>query len=107
MGGLREIGAGGEGGGAEQLLRDYIAEDSPENAYRFIERLFDAAEPLADQPKMGRHVPEAERQDMRELLYKDYRIIYRIKPEQVDILTVIHGSRDLKRLKMKPWDAKE
>ena len=57
-------------------IRDYIAEDSTEKAYRFIERLFDAAEPLADQPKMGRHVPEAERQDIRELLYKDYRIIY-------------------------------
>ncbi|MGD8595151.1 MAG: type II toxin-antitoxin system RelE/ParE family toxin [Gammaproteobacteria bacterium] len=54
---------------------------------------------------MGRHVPEAERQDVRELLYKDYRIIYRIKPEQVDILTVIHGSRDLKRLKTKPWNS--
>jgi len=32
-------------------IRDYIAEDSPENAYRFIERLFDAAEPLTDQPR--------------------------------------------------------
>ena len=28
-------------------IRDYIAEDSPENAYRFIERLFDAAEPAS------------------------------------------------------------
>lgn len=88
-------------------IRDYITEDSPESAYRFIERLFDAAEPLANQPQMGRHVPEAERQDVRELLYKDYRIIYRIKPKQVDILTVVHGSRDLKRLKTKPWDTKE
>lgn len=87
-------------------IRDYIAEDSPENAYRFIERLFDAAEKLTDFPERGRHVPEAERHDVRELLYKDYRIIYRIKSEQVDILTVVHGSRELKRLKTKPWDVK-
>lgn len=87
-------------------IRDYIAEDSPENAYRFIERLFDAAEPLTEQPKMGRQVPEAERQDIRELLYEDYRIIYLVKPKQVDILTVVHGSRNLERLKTKPWDIK-
>ncbi|MFV2055663.1 MAG: type II toxin-antitoxin system RelE/ParE family toxin [Thiohalomonadales bacterium] len=87
-------------------IRDYIAEDSPENAYRFIERLFDAAEPLVEQPKMGRQVPEAERQDVRELLYKDYRIIYLVKTEQVDILTVVHGSRNLNLLKTMPWDTK-
>lgn len=85
-------------------IRDYIAEDSTENAYRFIERLFDAAAKLTDFPKRGRHVPEAERSDVRELLYNEYRIIYRIKPEKVDILTVLHGSRDLKRLRTKPWD---
>ena len=87
-------------------IRDYIAEDSPENAYRFIEHLFEAAEPLTNQPNMGRHVPEAERPDVRELLYKDYRIIYRIKTDQIDILTVIHGNRELERLKTKPWNAK-
>jgi addiction module RelE/StbE family toxin len=85
-------------------IRDYIAEDSTENAYRFIERLFDAAAQLTDFPERGRHAPEAERSDVRELLYNDYRIIYRIKPEKVDILTVLHDSRDLKRLRTKPWD---
>lgn len=87
-------------------IRDYIAEDSAENAYRFIERLFDAAEQLTNFPERGRHVPEAERGDVRELLYEDYRIIYRLKPEQADILTVLHGSRDLKRLETKPWEVK-
>ena len=87
-------------------IRDYIAEDSTENAYRFTERLFDAAAQLTDFPERGRYVPEAEHDDVRELLYKDYRIIYRVKPEQVDILTVLHGSRDLKRLNTKPWEVK-
>lgn len=48
--------------GAQTNLRelyDYIAEDSPQNAERFITRLFDAIDHLADQPKMGRRVPEA------------------------------------------------
>ena len=87
-------------------IRDYIAEDSPENAHRFIERLFDAAEQLTDLPERGRQVPEAKREDVRELIFQSYRIIYRLKPQQVDILTVIHGSRDLNRLAVKPWDAK-
>jgi len=87
-------------------IRDYIAEDSMENAYRFIERLFDAAEQLSDFPERGRHVPETKRDDVRELLFRDYRIIYRIKTKQVDILTVLHGSRDLKRLETKPWEVK-
>ncbi len=42
-------------------IRDYIAEDSPENAYRFIEHRFEAAESLTDQPKMGRQVTQARR----------------------------------------------
>jgi toxin ParE1/3/4 len=88
-------------------IQQYIAADSPENANRFIGRLFDTAEPLADQPKMGRQVPEVDdRDDVRELIFQDYRIIYRIKTQQVDILTVIHGSRDLQRLKVKPWEVK-
>jgi toxin ParE1/3/4 len=89
-----------------RAIRDYIAEDSPENARRFIQQLFDAAEQLADLPERGRHVPEAKRQDIRELLYKDYRIIYRIKSDQIDILAIVHGSRDLTLHTIKPWDKK-
>ena len=50
---------------------------------------------------MGRQVPEVGHHDIRELLYNDYRIIYRPKPKQVDILAVVHGSRDFTRIKMK------
>jgi len=54
----------------------------------------------------GRQVPEAKREDVRELVFQSNHIIYRLKPQQVGILTVIHGSRDLNRLALKPWDAK-
>jgi plasmid stabilization system protein ParE len=54
---------------------------------------------------MGRPVPEAEgREDVRELIYQGYRIIYLTQPKQVFIVTIIHGSRDLEGQENKPWD---
>lgn len=50
-------------------------------------------------------MPEAEdRVDVRELIFQNYRVIYLIEVEQVYILTVIHGSRDLAGQDKKPWD---
>lgn len=86
-------------------IRDYIAKDSPYYARRFIERIFDTAAKLKDHPKMGRPVPEADRDDVRELIYQGYRIIYRILPERVQVLTVLHGSRNLAAQDVKPWEA--
>jgi plasmid stabilization system protein ParE len=51
---------------------------------------------LADFPKIGRTVPEAAgREDVRELIFQGYRIIYLTQPKRVFIVTIIHGSRDL------------
>jgi plasmid stabilization system protein ParE len=38
-------------------------------------------------------VPEYASDEIRELIEKPYRIIYRIKEDQIDVLSVIHGSR--------------
>ena len=38
-------------------------------------------------------MPEYDADDIRELIEKPYRIIYRIKPDQIDVLAVIHGAR--------------
>jgi plasmid stabilization system protein ParE len=40
-------------------------------------------------------VPEYEAEYIREIIEKPYRIIYRIKPEQIDVLAVIHGAQVL------------
>lgn len=86
-------------------LRTYIAQDSLYYARRFIEKILKAAETLTQHPQIGRKVPEAEdREDIRELLFQNYRIIYRIKTDRIYIVTVIHGSRDLTQQEKKPWD---
>jgi len=53
---------------------------------------------------MGRPVPEADRDDVRELIYQGYRIIYRTLPGRIQVVTVIHGSRNLAAKEFKSWD---
>jgi toxin ParE1/3/4 len=65
-------------------LKAYIAKDSPYYARRFTERIVTSVERLAAFPKLGRRVPEAEGcDDVRELSYQGYRIIYLIRPKSV------------------------
>jgi plasmid stabilization system protein ParE len=45
---------------------------------------------------MGRGVPEIDRHDIREVIVQNYRIIYRLLPDEVEILTVHHGARPLR-----------
>jgi plasmid stabilization system protein ParE len=87
-----------------QSIRDYIAKDSLFYAERFVARIVEAAETLPHHPRIGRVVPEAEDDAIRELLFQNYRIIYQTAPDRILILTVIHGGRDLSRLEQKPWD---
>jgi len=86
-------------------LKAYIAKDSPYYSRRFTERVIASVEKLEEFPKIGRPVPEAEgRDDVRELIYQGYRIIYLTKPDRVFIVTIMHGSRDLAGNEVKPWD---
>lgn len=60
---------------------------------------------MQDHPEIDRRVPEAEeREDVRELIFRSYRVIYLLGSEYVYILTVIHGSRDLAGDETKPWE---
>lgn len=85
-------------------LHDYIARDSERYARQFIGRILEAVEQLEELPESGRKVPEALEENIRELLFRSYRIIYRVEPRRVRILTVLHGSRDLRQADPKPWE---
>ena len=85
-------------------LHAYIARDSEMYAIGFVERIILAVEQVADHPRVGRVVPEKNDENVRELLYQNYRIIYRVKSDQMEVLTVIHGARDLAALKPAPWE---
>jgi toxin ParE1/3/4 len=51
-------------------------------------------EELRGFPNLGRSVPEADREDIREIIFQGYRVIYQITADHLLVLTVIHGSRD-------------
>jgi addiction module RelE/StbE family toxin len=89
-----------------QGIHDYIARDQPFYAVRFIERIVVTAERLRDFPELGRQVPETDKSDVRELIFQGYRIIYRHRSgsERIQVLTVVHGSRDLAHGTSKPWE---
>jgi len=87
-----------------ESIRDYIRRDSEYYASRFIEKIIEAVEALKNFPKMGRSVPEAEEESIREVLLHNYRIIYRVETDRILVLTIIHGARDLSQRRSKPWD---
>ncbi len=58
-----------------------------------VDKIARRSEQITDQPLSGRKVPEYQTDDIRELIEKPYRIIYRIKADQIDVVAVIHGAR--------------
>lgn len=77
-------------------IEDYIAADDPDAAARFVDALIDVGEGLADSPLRGRSVPELPSSGLREVVFRRYRIVYRVRPKQIDILTVFEGHRLLR-----------
>ena len=74
-------------------------------ARRFIERMLAAIDHLRIFPNMGRLVPEAGyREDVRELIYQGYRIMYLVRPDQLFMIAIIHGSRNLAGWTDRPWE---
>ncbi len=76
---------------------DYIARDSKKYAYYQTRSIKEKTKQLKKNSSIGRIVPELEREDVRELLDGNYRIIYRIKSSsRIDIISIFHSARILK-----------
>ena len=59
-------------------IADYIARDKPSAAENWINTVFSKVKQLASTPEIGRIVPEINDSRFRELIYGNYRIIYRV-----------------------------
>ncbi len=82
-----------------QHIHDYIAQDSPRNALRFLDRLEEQCLRLADQPRMGVSRPEFGPEHRSFVMPGTrYLIIYRTITDGVEIVHVRHGSQNLRRL---------
>jgi plasmid stabilization system protein ParE len=78
-------------------IHTYLAQSSTEYALRVIDRLTRRSQQIGQFPESGRIVPEAALPQIREVLEGPYRIMYHIKPDQIDIIAVIHGAQQT------PW----
>jgi toxin ParE1/3/4 len=78
-----------------QEIEDFISQDAPERAADFVAKLIERGDSVAPFPNAGRVVPELGSNAIREVLEGSYRIVYRIAPERIEILTVFEGHRHL------------
>lgn len=80
---------------------EFIAKDSRPHARLFVIGASEAADRIAEFPRSGRMVPELGDPAVREIMLGSYRIVYRLKSKQAEILTVHHGARLLNPDKLK------
>ena len=84
--------------GALQDLTDigrFVAGDDPSAARRLTARLKTRATRASRFPYAGRVVPEFGREDIREFVEGNYRIVYRVLKRHIHILTVFEGHRQM------------
>ena len=73
-----------------QEIADYIASDNISAASQWIDTVFGKTDSLQKNPELGRIVPEIGKEDIRELIFGNYRIIYLVTRLQISVLTVRH-----------------
>ena len=92
---------------AEIDLQDlilFVCADGSVAGEVFIRALLEKIELLADFPQMGRVLPEHPASGYRELVHRDYRLIYRFAPSQagIEMIRIWHGARGTPELFEKP-----
>lgn len=81
--------------GALRDVKTYIARDSAVYAQNVVDGILRRTRRLKLFPYSGGVVQEYGRDDLREIIFGNYRIIYRVKPRVIEVVAVIHGARQL------------
>ena len=74
-------------------IRDHIAADSTRYARIVAERIVSSVDRLSTFPLSGRVVPELADPMLREVINAPYRIVYRVRDDVLEILTVVHAAQ--------------
>jgi toxin ParE1/3/4 len=74
-------------------IEDHVASFNPAAAERMVERLLRATRSLERFARRGRALPEAPEREYRELIVGSFRIVYRIRGDVVEVMTVFEGHR--------------
>ena len=81
-----------------ELIAEYIARDSEYYARAVVTEILSVSRNIGEFPLIGRIVPEIGNENIRERFIYSYRLVYRIEPERVLIVAVIHGKRLLENI---------
>ncbi len=76
-----------------ESICEYIARDSDRYAKLFAQRVIALAESIPQQPLLGAVVPEYQEEGLRERLFQNYRIVYRVCADAVEIVAITHAAR--------------
>lgn len=79
-------------------IAQYIAIDSRYAAQKFIQELLKKADSLLNYPEKGRPIPENSAGNYRQILHKNYRIIYKLEEKTVTIYSVYHQKKLLRKI---------
>ena len=81
-------------------IAEFIAADAPFRASVFVEEILEVVDQLEDFPRIGRVIPEKNDPIFRELIFGNYRILYRLKDQLIEILSVVNSAQqlDIKKL---------
>lgn len=82
-----------EAAGDLEAITNFTAKDSPYYARLFVIDVLEAVDRLFNFPKSGGVVPELRNPVIREIILGNYRLVYRLRKQAVEILTVYHGAK--------------
>lgn len=74
--------------GRLENIFEYISKEDTSSAYKMIDKIFKKVESLSKLPERGRKVPEANREEIREVFENSYRIIYRVDKKRIYLLSI-------------------
>jgi toxin ParE1/3/4 len=75
-------------------IGDWIARDDPKRAASFVAEIRARCESLGDTPYAFPLVPQHESRQIRRRAFRDYLLFYRVEPDAIVILHIMHGARD-------------
>jgi plasmid stabilization system protein ParE len=79
-------------------LAEFISLDSPVYAEQVVDRIVARLEQARRHPASGRMVLEFGREDVRELIEPPYRLVYRVRADAVEVLSILHGRQRMGEL---------
>ena len=82
-------------------ISNFIAEDSLKEAIKWLKQLFIEVDRFEIFPELGRLVPNFNDEYLREIIFGNYRIIYEVNNNAIEILTIWHSRKPLNKENLK------